>query len=441
MCGFFISTAVFTIRWRASISIDTMGSMTDPSFSPAPPRRDNTEASPQHTPVNPTLEHPINQGQAFASQGHLHSSAAGASNPTGKKPPKGTRKWLPHTKKQWIITSIIAVLLIGGGIAAYFIWFKPDSKPAPKKAAAKVEPAPKPVPIYSNLTGVEIADAAVNDRSVTGIMIENSPDARPQSGINQAGVVFEAVAEGGITRFLTLYQDSEPGYIGPVRSVRPYYLQWLLGFNAPIAHVGGSAEALQLIKTWGVKDLDQGANPAYFKRISSRYAPHNVYTSIASLWELEAKKGFGKSEFTPLARKDDKASTAPNATSIDFALSGALYNPHFDYDPATNGYKRSQAGAPHMVVDEAGAQLQIMPKTVVGLVMPQGRNGIYTTYETIGSGEAFIFQDGMVTPGTWEKANNTSNFVFKDAAGAPVALNRGNTWFTALGSAGAVTYK
>jgi len=116
----------------------------------------------------------------------------------------------------------------------------------------------KPTTEASKLTGVQV-DPAVNQRPTTAVMIENSTAARPQSGLDQAGVVFEAIAEGGITRFEAIYQDSQPAYLGPVRSVRPYYIQWALGFDAAIAHVGGSPEALSDIKTWNAKDLDQFA--------------------------------------------------------------------------------------------------------------------------------------------------------------------------------------
>lgn len=361
----------------------------------------------------------------------------------GSKPPKQKKWWpprLPKTKKGWIIFSIVIVLLIGAGVAAYYIWFKPDPKPVVKVKPVEKKPAPV-VPPTSTLTGLPIADASVNDRPVTAIMIENSPDARPQSGIDQAGVVFEAVAEGGITRFLTLYQDSEPEYIGPVRSVRPYYVQWLAGFDAAVAHVGGSAQALQDIKSLGIKDLDQFHNPSAYHRISSRYAPHNMYTSIAKLREVENKKGYGKPNYAGFARKPEAKSAMPNATSIDFAISGALYNAHFDYVAETNSYNRLVGGKPHMVVDQAGAQKQLQPKTVVALIMPKGNAGIYSTYNTIGEGQALVFQDGVVTAGTWRKSDTKTNFTFTDASGAPLKLNPGQTWFTALGNTSSVTYK
>lgn len=344
------------------------------------------------------------------------------------------------TKKQWIIFSVIAVLFLGGiGFATYYLFIRDDAKPVvtKKKEEEPKKETPAPVPLYASLTGLPIADATVNDRPVTAIMIENSQDARPQSGLNKAGVIFEAVAEGGITRFLTLWQDTESDYIGPVRSVRPYYVQWLRGFDAAVAHVGGSGQALAMLKESGAKDLDQFANSSAYWRVSNRYAPHNMYTSIAKLREVEAKKGYGKSSYTAFPRKDDTPNAQPNAKTIDFNISGAIYNSHYDYDAASNTYKRSEGGKPH--TDEKSSE-QLSPKVVVALVMPQGKNGIYTTYNTIGGGQALVFQDGIVTTGTWAKSGDTSQFVFKDSAGAEIKFNRGQTWFTVLGSADRAAY-
>lgn len=348
---------------------------------------------------------------------------------------------MPRTKKEWAIAiAILLVIVAAIGFGAYALFHKPAPKPVVKKPQKTVV-APHVVQPTSTLTGLPISDTTINDRPVTAVMIENSEFARPQSGINQAGVVFEAVAEGGITRFLTLFQDQEPGYVGPVRSVRPYYIQWFMGFDAAVAHVGGSGEALQDLKDWGAKDLDQFHNPSAYHRINSRVAPHNMYTSIGALRTLEANKGFGKANYTGFARKLEAPSKTPNATSIDFSLSGPIYNAHFDYDAATNSYKRSEGGKPHMVVDEAGNQTQLTPKVVVALVMPKGNNGIYSTYQTIGSGTAEIFQDGVMTTATWHKADNKSNFTFTDANGATVKLNPGQTWLTALGATSSISYK
>jgi hypothetical protein len=354
---------------------------------------------------------------------------------------KSLKEWFKHlTKKQWVILITAAVVLLGGiSFGVYHLWLKDDAKPVAKKQTTKKE-APKPMaePITSTLTGLPIADASINDRPVTGIMIENSRDARPQSGLTDAGVVFEAIAEGGITRFLTLWQDTESDYIGPVRSVRPYYLQWLMGFDGAVAHAGGSGDALRMIKDLNIKDLDQFHNASAYWRVSSRYAPHNLYTSTAKLNEIEAKKGFGKANYTGFARKKEAASAAPNARAIDFNISSALYNSHYDYEAATNSYLRSEGGSPH--TDERSGK-QISAKVVIGLVMPQGKNGIYTTYDTIGSGRAYIFQDGVATIGNWYKDSNTSQFTFKDDGGAELKLNPGRTWLTVVGGTDRISYR
>ncbi len=367
---------------------------------------------------------PHQPGQSEVVVGHLHA-------PKPKKTLKERLKSI--TKKQWIIISIVAgVLLIGGGLGAFFLLR--DDKPVAQEQKEDPEPEPEPTTVASNLTGLQV-DKSVNERPVTAIMIENSLDARPQAGLNAAGVIFEAIAEGGITRFITLFQDNEPDYIGPVRSVRPYYLQWALGFDAAIAHAGGSAEALSLINAWNVKDLNHNSN--YFWRVSNRAAPHNLYTSLPKLREYEAQKGFGKANYSPLERKAEQPSSAPNARGIDFNISSGNYNVHYDYDAASNSYLRSVGGRPH-TDERSGAQLA--PKVVVALIMSQGRNGIYTTYNTIGSGQVVVFQDGTVTEGTWKKDNNNANFVFTDTAGQPLKLIPGQTWFTALGGRDRVTF-
>lgn len=362
----------------------------------------------------------------------------GVSAPTPKRTLKDRLRSL--SKKQWIIIGVVAFLILGGGgTAAFMLLGNNTEEPAKPVVKQSVTPEPaKPTTVASTLTGVQV-DPAVNERHVTAVMIENSLDARPQAGLNDAGVVFEAIAEGGITRFMTLFQDVEPDYVGPVRSVRPYYVQWLNGFDAAVAHVGGSADALAMLRNGKGKDLDQFFNPGPYGRVSSRYAPHNMYTSIPKLNDLETSKGWTKSNYTPIPRNlTESPSKAPDVKQIDFNVSGAVYNPHYDYDQASNSYKRSEGGKPH-TDEKSGAQL--MPKVVVGLVMPQGRNGIYTTYQTIGSGDAFVFQNGTLNKGTWHKSANGSNFTFTDAAGKELKLNPGQTWFTVVGGSDRVTFK
>jgi hypothetical protein len=354
------------------------------------------------------------------------------------KPPKKSfkQRLKELTVKQWVIIGIVAgVIVLGGGaLAAWAFW--PRTEPPATPTVQRSEPKPEPEPIYSNLTGLEV-DASVNERPVTAIMIENSTFARPQSGLLEAGVIHEAIAEGGITRFMALYQDTEPDYIGPVRSARKPWIQWLLGYDATYAHAGGSPEAIQLIHQWGVKDLNSSSNFSAYWRIPERRSPHNLYTSIPRLREVQRQHGFGKSQYTSLERKEEKPAETPTAREIHLDISRATYNVRYAYDKASNSYKRFMAGEPH--TDQRSGK-QLTPKVVVALVMTQGRNGIYTTYETIGSGQVYIFQDGVVNEGRWHKSSNESQFTFTDANGNDLRLNRGQTWFTAIGGADRVTY-
>jgi hypothetical protein len=356
----------------------------------------------------------------------------------GSKPPFFKRL----SKKQWIIIALV-VLLLGGGAAAYLLVF--HKKPAAKAGytVAKGKPAAvAPTTEASCLTGLQVP-IGTNKKPTTAIMIENSTDARPQSGLDQAGVVFEAVAEGGITRFVSIFQDSYPDYIGPVRSVRPYYIQWLMGFDASVAHVGGSPEAIQDLKTWGVKDLDQFYNSAYYHRISSRFAPHNVYTSMTELNDMESKKNTPAPKYTCFPRAAEAPSKTPNARTIDFTISSSVFNVHYDYDAPTNSYLRSEGGAAHMELHKDGSQHQITPKAVVALVMQQGieADDLHTSYNTIGSGKAYVFQNGTVASATWQKSNNADQLALTDDSGKAIKLIPGQVWFTAVNGADKVSYK
>ena len=306
----------------------------------------------------------------------------------------------------------------------------------------KVIKKPKPAPIYySPLTGLKVDSEAATKQLVTAIMIENSPDARPQSGLKDAGIVYEAIAEGGITRFLTLYQQNTPGTVGPVRSLRMYFLDWAAPYQASIVHVGGSLYSLQEIRNGQYRDVDIENHRGYSWRATDRYAPHNVYTSFEKLVALNAGLGFTQSEFASFSRIDGKASEQPNATSIDIKMSSVQYNSHYSYDTATNTYARNQGGGPHTDREDG----QVSPSVIVALkvdmttVMEDGyRQNIGTT----GSGTAYVFQNGTVQEVTWQKADRFSPLKLTDANGADISLVRGQTWVAAVpNGSGAVSWQ
>jgi len=348
--------------------------------------------------------------------------------------------WHHRSHLQRFAIVSLALLVFGGGACGAYYLAQPKSEPSieisKKPKAKEVVPAT----VASPLSGVQVPPDLAK-RSVTAIMIENSLDARPQSGLLEAGVIFEAIAEGGITRFLTLFQDTRPQYIGPVRSLRPYYLDWAAAFDAGIAHVGGSPEALKQVRG-GMKDLDQFFNAGSFWRVSTRAAPHNVYTSFERLDALNKSKGYTSSTFASWPRKADSALNPPTAKTIDVNISSARYNSHYDYDAASNSYLRSEGGAPHKATTSADDTVgqQLHPKVVIALVMAYSivDGAGHSGYATSGSGGMSVFQDGGVTSGTWSKAERKSQFEFKDAAGAPLKLNAGQAWVVIVSDPGKI---
>lgn len=340
-------------------------------------------------------------------------------------------------KKHLIAVVIIsvAILLTAGGILYVYFTNQPVSNDDTSQTVDQ-EPEPEPVIYYSTLTGAVVDQESDVDKPITAVMIENSPNARPQSGLKNSGMVFEAIAEGGITRFAVLYQQEKPKLIGPVRSVRIYYVNWLTPFVPSIAHVGGSPDALAEVRNGKYRDIDKFFNSQYYWRANDRYAPHNVYTSFEKLDQLNAAKGYTSSKATSFSRIDSEKAETPTATSINVTMSSYLYNSSYVYDATTNLYKRSLAGAPHNDREQG----QIAPRVVVVMKVP--RNNATQKYNAIGKGQATIFQDGTVQEVTWNKASAGAQITFTNAEGESVALARGQTWIAAIPqNGGSVTWK
>lgn len=347
--------------------------------------------------------------------------------------------WMTRHKAASIAIASVVVLLAGGLVTFALFYDKPE--PVKKTVSVPRRTPPKPIIYYSPLTGEKVKDAAATTAPVTAIMIENSPSARPQSGLKEAGVVYEAVAEGGITRFLALYQSAKPQLVGPVRSLRMYYVDWLAPYQASVAHVGGSFASLQEIRNGKYRDIDQFFNPAYYWRASDRYAPHNVYTSFQKLDELNRSKGYTSSKFTGFKRGETKPPEVPEATAITLGFGGPLYETSYLYDKASDSYARNLAGAPHLDREKG----QIAPKVVIAMkvsMQPVFEDGYREQIKTTGSGEAVIFQNGRVIKGSWHKAGRSAQIIFTNTAGEEVALARGQTWIAAIPiDGGTVTWK
>ena len=340
-------------------------------------------------------------------------------------------KWINAHHAATIALAIVGLLFAASMVAFITLYQSPKKVIAPK-AGVVATPTPTPAPVfYSPLTGEEVPDIASTKQVVTGVMIENSLDARPQSGLKQAGIVFEAIAEGGITRFLALYQEQKPQMIGPVRSLRLYDVDWFAPFQASIAHVGGSLYALREVRNGHYRDIDQFFNSQYYWRSTDRWAPHNVYTSFAKLDQLNKKNGYTKSVFKSWPRTDGDPAKKITAKTIDVTISGPLYNSRYIYNPKTNLYVRYQNGAPHLDREKG----KITPSVVIVMDVHEEtvlQDGYREVIKTTGIGKAHIFQNGTEIEEYWHKKDRGSQIKFTDAKGEEITFTRGQTWITAV---------
>jgi hypothetical protein len=356
-------------------------------------------------------------------------------------------KLVNHDKLRWFkehkaitLSCVAVILLVPIGVLA-FIKLRHHPKPAPAPVAEQPAAAPAAPPPTSPLTGAQIAPGFLDTHPVFGVVIENSPEARPQSGLSQAGVVYEALAEGGITRFLAMFLDEQPTTLGPVRSLRPYFVDWSQEYSqAPVAHAGGSFDALNLAQQIGMKSMNGLNYGSYFTRTRDRFSPHNLYTSAASLIKLMSDKGWTtKANFAGWARKPDAPEAAPSHPTITCNFSYPLFTSKYQYDAASNSYSRFIAGNAHI---ERNTGKQIVTKNVVAMYLQTSYDGSgHALMQTIGSGKAVIFRDGGAIVGTWNKASaRTTRTKFLDASGAEIPLNVGNTWICVIPQTGSATY-
>ena len=281
---------------------------------------------------------------------------------------------------------------------------------------------------YSQLTGVEVSKED-SELPILGVMIENSEEARPQSGLDAAGIVFETVTEGGITRYLALYQENKPQEVGPVRSVRPAFVDWGMGFDASFAHVGGSATALQMLDDRRAKSMNEFINANAYYRRDDRAAPHDAYARTTDLVALQREKGHGTSNVTGFPRSDDAPAPEPTARVITLRFSHPLYHASFTYDSKTNGYARVLAGQAH--VDEATGQ-QITTRNLITIEADIQAGGL-------GSGKATLYKDGTAHDLNWEQDSFGNRIRFTDENGNEIGLNRGDLWIAVVPINGSIS--
>ncbi|OGG08970.1 hypothetical protein A2154_05220 [Candidatus Gottesmanbacteria bacterium RBG_16_43_7] len=301
-------------------------------------------------------------------------------------------------------------------------------------------------------------------RRPLAVMIENHEESRPQSGVSRADVVYEAVAEGGITRFMAVfycgvYQDT---LIAPVRSARTYYLPWVLEYDALYNHVGGAglchdptvderAKALCQVQQYKIKDMDQfGISfPTCYRNYDRLDHPvateHTMVCSTEKLYNVASERGWSNVDAKGVAwdknfkswKFIDDAKVAERGASFSASFTAwegyaNSYGVSWQYDPATNSYKRKNGGVPHLDLE---TDRQIGAKNVVILFAKETGpvdEHKHLLYTNIGTGEAIVFQNGVVLEGTWRKTDRSARTIFYDTKGREIPFVRGQIWIEML---------
>lgn len=316
-------------------------------------------------------------------------------------------------------------------------------EPAKKVVAS---PSPSPQPVYCPLTGTETSRDFDTQLPALAVKIENSVPSRPQAGLSSADIVYEELAEGGITRFLAIFQCATNSNLGPVRSARSVDPDILLEY-APVLFAYSGANPLVLNKvqtTTGVIDLRHGANGEAYHREKGRAAPHNLFTSIAEIRALKAAteaRGAPTSSFvfaptvtataSPSPSQSPSQTILPPGTSVKFSYSSPANALKYTYDPSAGGYLRFHGETPHKSV--SGEHIRAVNVIILKVKVTQGKirdaaGNFSPEISVTGTGEAVVLRGGVSVIGSWRRAELKDRTTILDASGKPIPLLPGNIW-------------
>ncbi|MFH1781004.1 MAG: DUF3048 domain-containing protein [Patescibacteria group bacterium] len=271
------------------------------------------------------------------------------------------------------------------------------------------------------------------------VMIENAAfdQVRPQYGLSKALVIYEVIVESGITRFMAVFAGDDIPQIGPVRSARPTYLEFASEYDAFYAHAGGSPEALSSIEGLGIKDMNAlTGDSRFFWRDTSRFAPHNLYTSWQLLTTALKEKGFNEKTPDFIAWNFKNGKPAEERTEeqrqIKLFFSNPSYDVEWNYDKENNYYTRINGGElQHDALNQETLSAKNVIVQIVPPLIPAGEKG-RVNFNVTGEGLAYIFRDGEIIEGTWKKKDRLSRTIYFDNNKQEVELIRGNTWVEIL---------
>ena len=280
------------------------------------------------------------------------------------------------------------------------------------------------------LTGTPLASAdEIPNRPALAVKMPNNPQALPQTGLNEADIVFEEIINDGITRFAAVFHSQGSDPVGPIRSGRAQDVDILSNLNSPLfAWSGGNPGVTKVINNSSLTSLSYvgGYANAYYRRDGRGGAPHNLFSSTETLWDLTPDEFQVPAQIFPYLLPGETAE-GDSASIVEIEMDSILAR--WDYDETTNRYLRSEYGEPHM----SELTGQVWADNVVVMLVEYRQSPIDSKSPeavTVGSGQVLVFTDGVVRVGAWQRSSNTDswNLYTDETLSEPLGLSDGRTW-------------
>jgi hypothetical protein len=332
-----------------------------------------------------------------------------------------------------VIAIAAGVVLFGGKGGGSQAQGNPDGNP-------QSSPSPSPIVRICPLTGIAAHGGAVPNRPALAVKVENLPAARPQTGLSFADVIYEEPVEGGITRFIVVYQCEDATRIEPIRSGRLTDPLMLVQFGKPVfGYAGGVPQVIKAVRAAGLTDVNFTNAPQAYHRDSARVAPHNLYSSSEELYAAAKRTGgIPQPIFT---YSPDVPATATKASNVHVPFSH-YSDVNWTWSASKGAWLRAYGSAPATYSN--GEQMS-SPNVVIQMVRTKltgitDVNGVPSPeVVATGSGTAYVLRDGKVVRGTWSRPTLADLTVFKDAQGVVIPLTPGKAWVELVPNAVHVT--
>jgi hypothetical protein len=278
------------------------------------------------------------------------------------------------------------------------------------------------------LTGQRAPNGTVPQRPALAIKVENLPESRPQTGLDDADIVYEEPVEAGITRFIAVYQCRDAARVEPVRSGRLEDPDVLKQFGHPLfGYAGGVPRVVAKVAKYGIQDVNYIKAASAYARDPGRLAPHNLYTSTSGLWKLAPRSARAPAPVFTYS-KDKPTGTSASVVHLPFSGYSDVY---WRWDSNRKVYLRFHGTVPHTMSDGKQVVAKNVVVQVVRVTLSQitDVNGVHSPYaHLMGSGKAYVFRNGRVVTGTWSRHSLDDLTVFTDSKGKEISLQPGTTW-------------